>query len=508
MDIGEDGLLAFNEREYSDPRTNPVKGAYTPLAAELHEQIKVRGPLTVADFMYHCMQNPQHGYYMTKQHVIGAPPSAAPSASSSVPLGDFITSPEISQLFGELLGVWLVDAWQKLGRPPSFHLVELGPGRGSLVKDVLRVFRHFPSIHSAVQLHLVETSPLMREQQREALGVRLQPSASPFYSSTLVLPPASSRMEVFASPAAQFGDDTASGFTAERVRVTWHSGLKSLPVQGPVFVLAHEFLDALPVYQFQYGAERGWTELLVDADYSSQSPYHFRFCLAPVKSPAANALMGGKVGKDGDRVEMGVSAMTVVEDVTQRVGAQGGCALFIDYGFVDRAEIGGAPLTLQAIQRHTRVHPLHEPGWTDLTALVDFAALSSIVQRTAAIKALPVFALPLITQSSFLRNMGIAARLERLIEAVEEKAEGRTEADVSAEVDGLLSGATRLVSEAGDGMGRSFKVLGIVHEKIGTDVAAWDEREVREKRDLDRRQRSEQSGERQGSSAGTSAAFM
>ena len=542
VDVGDDGLLAYNEREYIDPTSNPVKGAYTPLARELHEQIKVRGPLTLSDFMYQCMQNPKHGYYMTKRDVIGAappspsssssapspadsassaptpppatstsspstspsssssssslsPPSSSSSSSSpssspsSVPLGDFITSPEISQLFGEMLGVWLVDVWQKLGRPPSFHLVELGPGRGTLASDVLRVFKHFSSIHAAVHVHLVETSPLMREVQRETLGVTVVPSSSPFYSPSLILPSSTSRPHVFTSPSAQFADQRIEGWTADRVRVTWHTSLKSLPTTGPVMVVGHEFLDAMPVYQFVWGeGGRGWTEVLVDSDYSSTSPYHFRFCLAPAASPAASALMTGREGKDGDRAELGIAALAVVEDVTQRVGAQGGCALFIDYGFTDRAaEIDGAPLTLQAVQQHRHVHPLHEPGWTDLTTLVDFSAMSAIVARTAAVKRLPVWALPVITQGGFLRNMGIAVRLERLVEGVEErgKREGRAEEEVEREVEGLMAGATRLVSEGKDGMGKTFKVLGIVHEKVGCDVAAWDEREVRAKRKTD-----------------------
>ena len=394
-----------------------------------------------------------------------------------------------------MVGVWFVSVWQQLGQPASFHLVELGPGRGTLMQDVLRVIRHFPAMHSAVELHLVESSGVMRQLQRETLGVNLSSGSSPFFTSSLLLPdanpsiPQSRRQPLFSAPPAPFADTMSSGFTADRVRVTWHSSLASLPSSRPVLFLCHEFLDALPVYQFQHTADRGWLELLVDADYSRESPYHFRYCLSPVPTPAVSQCVAGRQGKDGEQVEMGLLAMTVVEDMTLRIGKQGGAALVIDYGYADKQEVAETPLTLQAVQSHRHVHPFHEPGLSDLSTLVDFSSLSATVERTARIRQLPVHALPVISQHSFLRNMGIAERLDRLVAAVEErgKQEGKAEEQMAHEVEELAAGATRLVSE--QEMGSLFKVLAVVHEKVGADVAAWDERTVREKIRQDRKDR-------------------
>ena len=526
VDIDEEGLLAHPEQPYIDPKLNRVKGRLTPLSTELHEQIKVRGPLTMSDFMYQCMQNPQYGYYTAKENVIGG----KADSSSSGPVGDFITSPEISQLFGELVGVWMVDCWHKLGKPPSFSLVELGPGRGTLMRDMMRTIRHWPAMHSAVEVHLLETSPKMREKQREMLGVTLQHDGkAPFYSpatqspttsgtttavdapSSVILPsdytPSPSTSTTATSPSttsgssstSQFGDVRVSGFTRDRVRVTWHSSLASLPTSRPILFVGHEFLDALPVYHFVYRKERGWSEVLVDADYSSDSPHHFRFVLSPTATPASSAFVGERAGEQNELVEVQAASASIVEDITQRIGQQTGAALFIDY-----ASSQPSLPTLQAVQNHQHVHPLHEPGLTDLTTLVDFDAMAGSADKAASLASSDVFTLPLISQHSFLRNMNIARRLEMLVEAVWDRA--RQPADGEQPQDGALSeeeaerlademiqAATRLVSEDGQsgGMGGLFKVMAIVHSKMGTEIAAWNEAEVREKRQRDEQKRAE-----------------
>ena len=529
VDIDEDGQLAPPERPYVDPKQNSAKGVLTPLSAELHEQIKVRGPLTMSDFMYQCMQNPRFGYYTAKQNVIGGKAQAASessgggssSSSGSGPVGDFITSPEISQLYGELVGVWLVDCWHKLGKPPSVSLVELGPGRGSLMRDILRTVRHWPAMHSAVEVHLVETSALMREKQRHMLGVTLQddggqpfysPATKPAVAASASASASASTSKSSPSPTSQFGDHLVSGFTRDRVRVTWHSSLASLPSSRPLLLVGHEFLDALPVYHFVYRQERGWSEVLVDADYSTDTPYHFRFVLSPAATPASTAFVGERAGEQNEMVEVQAASASCVEDVTRRIGVQTGAALFIDYATTQPSQP-----SLQAVQSHKFVHPLHEPGLTDLTTLVDFQAMAASADRAATVGRYPVYTLPVITQNSFLRNMNIAKRLEMLVDAVwsgvqpasdggEQQQQQQhaqhgalSEEEAEQAADNLIQAATRLVSEdsAAGGMGGLFNVLGIVHSKLGTEIAAWNEEAVKEKRQLDQQKRADSSSQAQ-----------
>ena len=533
VDIDSSGQLAYPERPYVDPHVNTAKGRLTPLALELHEQVKVRGPLTMSDFMYQCMQNPQHGYYTTKQNVIGGRAEVESSGGSGrgLPVGDFITSPEISQLFGELLGVWMVDCWHKLGKPPSFSLVELGPGRGTLMRDMLRTIRHWPAMHSAVEVHLLESSPLMREQQREMLGVTVQQDGhTPFYSpaapspsvsdaaaipTNVILPPdyipstaastvstSSSTSAAASSSSPLLGDVRVSGFSRDRVRVTWHSSLASLPTSRPILFVGHEFLDALPVYHFVYRKERGWSEVLVDADYSTDSPYHFRFVLSPAATPASSIFMGERAGEENEMVEVQAASATVVEDITQRIGRQTGAALFIDY-----ASSQPPQPTLQAVQNHQHVHPLHEPGETDLTTQVDFQEMAASADKAAHVsEPLDVFTLPVISQNSFLRNMNIARRLEMLVNDVWDRVDTQTtdsqqlpnqqaltEDEAERLAESMIQAATRLVSEDSQsgGMGGLFQVMAVVHAKLGTDIAAWNEAEVREKRQRDKQKRAE-----------------
>ena len=524
VDIDENGLLSPPERPYVDPAHNAAKGRLTRLSSELHEQMKVRGPLTMSDFMYQCMQNPQHGYYTAKEQVIGGK-----TESGGAAVGDFITSPEISQLFGELVGVWLVDCWHKLGKPPSFSLIELGPGRGTLMRDVLRTIRHWPAMHSAVEVHLLETSSLMREKQRDILGVTLQHDGAPFYSPTtsapststaatqpsnVILPSdsapppststgsTSTSTSPTSSSSPMFGDVRVSGFTRDRVRVTWHSSLVSLPPSRPVLFVGHEFLDALPVYHFVYRKERGWSEVLVDADYSTDSPYHFRFVLSPAATPASTVFLGEQAGEQDEMVEVQAASASIVEDITQRIGQQTGAALFIDY-----ASPQPSRPTLQAVQNHQHVHPLHEPGLTDLTTMVDFQSMAASADKAATLGSHQVFTLPLISQHSFLRNMNIARRLQMLVDAVWDRvgqqpssgqSQQQTDGALSEEeaerlADNLIQAATRLVSEDSQsgGMGKLFNVMAIVHSKMGTDIAAWNEAEVREKRRRDEQKRAE-----------------
>jgi len=173
--------------------------------------------------------------------------------------------------------------------------------------------------------------------------------------------------------------------------------------------------------------------------------------------------------------------MAVMEDISRRIGQQGGAALLIDYGYWDRAAENIPAFTLQAVQNHQRVHPFHQPGLTDLTSLVNFKALAEVVERTAIVCDLPIHSLPLSNQSTLLRNLGIAARLEQLVNKVETsgEAENVDEETINQQVRDLISAATRLV--ALDQMGGTFKVMAVIHEKVGQQIAGWEDKQVSHK---------------------------
>jgi SAM-dependent MidA family methyltransferase len=308
----------------------------TPLGREIRDLIAVEGPITVERYMALALGHPTLGYYMTRD-----PLGAA---------GDFTTSPEISQMFGELVGLWAVETWSLMGCPSQLRLVELGPGRGTLMADTLRASRVMPGFTNAVAVHLVETSPVLREAQARALKN---------------------------SGAA----------------ISWHSRLDEIP-SGPAIVIANEFFDALPIRQFVRG-ERGWYERVIGLDGDGQ----FRFGVAPDPLPRLNA-----AGNPGDILEVNEAGLTFAHDLASRLVRQGGAALIIDYGHLR----SGPGDTLQAVCRHAFADPLAEPGLADLTAHVDFAALARVAGDTGASLHGPVL------QGGFLRALGIEARAERL----------------------------------------------------------------------------------------------
>ena len=233
--------------------------------------------------------------------------------------GDFITAPEISQMFGELIGLWLADMWINAGREEPVHYVELGPGRGTLAQDALRVARRYglePSIH------FVETSTELKDVQLAAL------------------------------PGAQ-----------------WHHDLSTVPPYGPVLVVGNEFLDALPVRQLVKTAE-GWRERMV-------APEGERFiCVAGSQPMDAAVPEAWRDAEPGTILETCPGAAATIYEVAGRLVEQGGAALFIDYGHA-QPRTGS---TLQAVRDHRKVDPFLNPGEADLTAHVDFATLAPIAQ--------------------------------------------------------------------------------------------------------------------------------
>lgn len=353
----------------------------TPLDQLIRAEIRAQGPIDIAHFMALALGHPAHGYYATRDPFGRA--------------GDFITAPEISQMFGELLGLWAVAVWQGLGRPDPVHLVELGPGRGTLMADALRAARGAPDFLRAIRLVLVETSPVLRQAQARSM----QPSGIEPY---------------------------------------WLDDLSGL-ADGPVILLANEFLDALPIRQLvrQGGA---WRERLIAWDQGSD---RLVFTISPGPSPHA-ALLDGRVARDapdGAIAEICPQALSLAGFLGRRLAWFGGAALFIDYGHAPSAPGD----TLQALRAHQFAPLLEAAGLADLTAHVDFARFALAAVEAGALAFGPV------EQGGFLQRLGITHRAERLAKA----AGAMGMAPIQAAL-------TRLT--APDQMGTLFKVLALTPE--------------------------------------------
>jgi len=279
----------------------------TPLEALLAELIAAEGPLRIDRYMGLCLGHPQHGYYITRD-----------------PLGekgDFVTAPEVSQVFGELIGVWAVGAWSAMGQPEAFSLVELGPGRGTLMADVLRTVRKAaPGFAAAARLQLVETSPVLRGRQREAVGEG----------------------------------------------AAWHDRLEDVP-EGPMILIANEFFDAIPIRQFER-REGTWRERVVG--------------LADGRlSIGLGGIVPGTMGKDGDVLEFAPAREEIARQIGGRLAAHAGAALVIDYGHLHTAPGD----TLQAMRGHRFVPVTEAPGEADLTSHVDFEKLARSCTEAGAV---------------------------------------------------------------------------------------------------------------------------
>uniref|UniRef100_A0A6J0T8U3 Protein arginine methyltransferase NDUFAF7 n=2 Tax=Pogona vitticeps TaxID=103695 RepID=A0A6J0T8U3_9SAUR len=336
---------------------NPV----SPMLKHLIMKIKSTGPITVAEYMREVLTNPVKGYYM-HHDMLGEK-------------GDFVTSPEISQIFGELIGIWFVSEWIASGKPKRFQLVELGPGRGSLTSDILRVFKQLNSLLSKceISIHLMEVSPKLSEIQASVLteeNTKLQESSTAYMQ----------------------------GITKTGLPIFWYRNLNDVP-GGNSFYLAHEFLDALPIHKFQK-TEKGWHELLVDIDPGA--PDKLRFVLAPSITPATKAFIHDEESRN--HVEVCPDAGIIIQKLAQNIEENGGAALIVDYG-----HDGTKTDTFRGFRGHKLHDVLISPGTADLTADVDFSYLQRIAQGRVA-------TLGPIKQQDFLRNMGIDIRLQVLLQ--------------------------------------------------------------------------------------------
>jgi SAM-dependent MidA family methyltransferase len=283
------------------------------LKARLAAEIAAEGPIDVAAFMLRCLHDPLDGYYATRP-ALGA-------------RGDFITAPLVSQMFGELIGLWLVETWRGLGAPPRMILAEAGPGDGTLMSDVLRAARVDPRFLAAAELWLIEASEPLRRAQAEKLG-----AAAPH----------------------------------------WAASLAELPDDAPLLLVANEFLDCLPARQFVRTAT-GWAERVVGLDQAGQ----LAFGLRPAPARLGWAPTGAVVERSAAQEAFGA-------ELAARVAAQGGAALLVDYG---RAQPGCGD-TLQALAGHRKVGPLEAPGEADLTVHVDFPAVLTAARAAGAEAAL------------------------------------------------------------------------------------------------------------------------
>jgi len=369
-DTGEDGLLEV-----------------------LRARIRRDGPMPVEAYMQACLADPEHGYWRQAAGTIGAD-------------GDFITAPEISQVFGELIGLWCGVVWQSMGRPAGVHLIELGPGRGTLLRDGLRAGRAVPGFLQAAAVHLVEISAPLREMQRQALA--------PFSRSRRPAQDPAAGLPGVVGPRLR-GDD-----------VEWHERLGEVP-PGPAIIIGNEFLDALPIRQLVFAAG-AWRERVVELDGQEK----LRFGLgATVDRPEAD---WADTAPPPDAIlELRAGESELIAELAGRQAPV--AALLIDYG---PAEAGYGE-TLQAVRRHAYGDPLATPGSADLTAHVQFGRLA----RQARAAGLAVDG-P-ITQAEFLGALGAAERAARLMAAN------------PAEAGSIETGVQRLLSPAG--MGQLFKAM-------------------------------------------------
>ncbi len=309
------------------------------LARDIAEQIAHDGPISVERYMQLCLAHPTLGYYPTRD-----PLGAA---------GDFVTSPEISQMFGELIGLWTVACARASG---AARLVELGPGRGTLMADALRAARVAKDFFAAVEIDLVETSPALIERQRATLAASGRP-------------------------------------------VVWRARVEEVP-HAPAIFIANEFFDALPVRQY-VKAGGAWRERLVGLDARGRLTFG-----AAIESEPAIAFEA----QEGAVLEVGAQAQRIMVEIAARIVRHGGAALIIDYGHA-RTQAGD---TLQAMRAHAFVDPLARPGEADLTTHVDFGALARAARATGAATHGP------IAQGAFLKRLGVDQRAATLMRGATE----------------------------------------------------------------------------------------
>jgi len=355
----------------------------THLEKKLQNIIKTDGPISVSHLMRIAANDTDYGYYQSRD----------PFGT----LGDFITSPEITQAFGEIIGLWCLTAWQNAGCPDKTIFIELGPGRGTLMVDILRTVKKIsPKFMESIELHLVESGTSLRQQQR---------------------------------------------LTLKNYNVTWHDFINTIP-NGPSFIIANEFFDALPIDQYLM-TKNGWHERLITFDTQK---FNFAFTTAPASNKKISKFRSEISKAETNSIfERNRSAEKFAESIAKRIFSNGIAALLIDYGYVK----SGFGDTLQAVKSHQYCDPLTDIGNADLTAHVDFANLKAIFENAGVAVHGPV------PQRSFLTTLGIEHRTMALVKTA--KAEQALL---------LIKGCQRLIAQ--NGMGSLFKVIAITPENTSS----------------------------------------
>lgn len=329
----------------------------------LAAHIKSHGPIDVGQFMTMALGHPQHGYYM-KQDPFGRG-------------GDFTTAPEISQMFGEMIGAWAADIWMQMGSPARISLVECGPGRGTLMADIVRIL----PFKDQCDVHFVEMSPVLRELQRKAVP-----------------------------------------------KATWHESVESIPDNQPVILIGNEFLDALPMRQYEF-VNGTWAERVVAIDGDG---FVWGRRAAGVALPA---------GKDGDVFEVAPVRESFTQNMCALLKRAGGVGIMIDYGH----SVSGMGDTLQAVAKHKYAPVLENIGDADLTSHVDFEAIGAAAAQAGA------KVLGAVEQGEFLQRLGITARAAYL-------------ASKSKDAGAIETALKRLTDS--DQMGTLFKVMAFTYDPV------------------------------------------
>lgn len=311
--------------------------------------IKAQGPLTIAQYMAICLSDSEHGYYI-----------------KNIPLGkegDFITSPEISQMFGELLGIWSATMWQNMDMPDDIAIVELGPGKGTLMSDFLRGTENVPGFHDSISVHLVEISPALKEAQKKTLE--------------------------------DFDID-----------IEWHQTFSEIP-KKPSIIIGNEFFDALPIHQF-VKTVGGWREKMVVETEDGI----LNFSLSPTETTSCALIPENLRNSPEDSVvEVCPSMIVIAQEIAAHIIENGGVALFIDYGYEESL----LKSTFQAVKDHKFHDPLQNPCEADLTTFVDFSAIKKVAKENK------INVHGCIDQADLLKKLGIDVRAKMLSQNASEK---------------------------------------------------------------------------------------
>ncbi|WWC96656.1 hypothetical protein V866_003528 [Kwoniella sp. B9012] len=378
----------------------PVKE--NELAKIIRDTIKSTGPIPISRYMQFCLSHPTYGYYQ-KGDVFGEK-------------GDFITSPEISQIFGELVAIWFLTRWMEADSPSKVRIVELGPGRGTLMDDILRTLFNFPGISGSIKsIHLVENSEALRKIQSEKLSKRLK---------------------------------------GKEVDLEWYTGINEIPETNDTYTLfvAHEFFDAMPINTFEK-TDMGWREVQVDNDpgYAPNLPTQtsksgLRLSLSSAPTPLSTVLPATSPRftnlSTGSRIEIAQDSFKIMRRAGELISkGLGGCGVVVDYG--GDSSYGQS---FRAFKNHKIVDVFDDPGNADLTANVDFAYLRESLAGTGSSSLGP------ISQSSFLLSLGLQPRLRKLLDSATDE---RRKEDIR-------KSAQRLIDPLG--MGGQYQVMGITND--------------------------------------------